>query len=455
MSRLRLHEFLTKLDKELSTYKEYRKELNRQPHTFVFHKRTLLNETLKQLRLGNKMDLNKKDEAQIKIIVDRAAKNLVDQLRYINGGKLKSPGGKTTLVFDKDTNVPIPKYRDITLPYTAFSRVKFAYRGVMNTMFSEMQDYFRNHKSLETIKTKSGGEKKSVIHFFDAGHEKNAGVFERFLDTKTASIMAEINNSMDKDSDSSRDKLLAELKKTEGIDLQIEKIDDLGTIVIKIESASVNRKAGQKVGMKSQNIRKALKKYMETVELENLEGSDSLKEQKIKKTRNKVLDAFRDVPGATVSSASKVKKSNKKPVNKKVKTKATAKAASIAVVAKARKTKTKRVAKQSPASRMLQMIAMINKELPDTVRKNMNSPRLENRTGRFADSVKVTDVVQTPKGFPSIGYTYAKNPYQVYEMGAGSAPWASPERDPRRLIDASIREIAAQLAIGRFFTRRV
>ena len=98
---------------------------------------------------------------------------------------------------------------------------------------------------------------------------------------------------------------------------------------------------------------------------------------------------------------------------------------------------------------------MINKELPDIVRKNMNAPALQNRTGRFAESVKVTDVVQTPKGFPSVGYTYQKNPYQVYEMGRGSEPWATPERDPRKLIDASIREAAARLAIGRFFTRRV
>ena len=56
---------------------------------------------------------------------------------------------------------------------------------------------------------------------------------------------------------------------------------------------------------------------------------------------------------------------------------------------------------------------------------------------------------------PSFGYTYAKNPYQVYEMGVGSAPWATPERDPRKLIDQSIRELAAQFAIGRFYTRRV
>jgi hypothetical protein len=121
-----------------------------------------------------------------------------------------------------------------------------------------------------------------------------------------------------------------------------------------------------------------------------------------------------------------------------------------------RKLKTRRSpAKKGIASNMLQWIAMINKKLPDTVRKKMNAPALENRTGRFANSVKVTDIVQTPKGFPSVGYTYAKNPYEVFEMGKGSAPWASPERDPRKLIDASIREIAVQLAIGRFFTRRV
>ena len=40
-------------------------------------------------------------------------------------------------------------------------------------------------------------------------------------------------------------------------------------------------------------------------------------------------------------------------------------------------------------------------------------------------------------------------------MGTGKAPWASPQRDPRRLIDQSIREVAAGLALGRFYTRRL
>ena len=76
----------------------------------------------------------------------------------------------------------------------------------------------------------------------------------------------------------------------------------------------------------------------------------------------------------------------------------------------------------------------------------MGAPRLENRTGRFAGSVRITDITRTPQGFPSIGYTYQRAPYDKFET--------DPDRDPRKLIDKSIREIAAQYAIGRFYTRR-
>tara|TARA_B100001094_G_scaffold124976_1_gene120885 strand:+ start:2036 stop:3445 length:1410 start_codon:yes stop_codon:yes gene_type:complete len=112
--------------------------------------------------------------------------------------------------------------------------------------------------------------------------------------------------------------------------------------------------------------------------------------------------------------------------------------------------------KKPKANRSLfNTMAMINQKLPDTVRKNMRAPRLVNQSGAFASSVKITDVMTTKKGYPSFGYTYDKNPYQVYEVGTGAPPWATPQRDPRTLIDASIREIAANLALGRFYTRRM
>ena len=105
------------------------------------------------------------------------------------------------------------------------------------------------------------------------------------------------------------------------------------------------------------------------------------------------------------------------------------------------------------ASQPLMLLAVLQKELPGTVRKNMGSPMLENRTGRFANSVRVTGVQSTATGLPSIGYTYQKDPYQVFESSSGTR-FSDSDRDPRKIINQSIREIAAQFAIGRFYTRR-
>lgn len=109
---------------------------------------------------------------------------------------------------------------------------------------------------------------------------------------------------------------------------------------------------------------------------------------------------------------------------------------------------------QKTAQSPIALAGLINAKLPDEVAKRMRSPKLVNRTGRFAGSVRVTDVQTTRGGFPSIGYTYEKNPYSVYEVSSGSAR-ASSERDPRPLIDSAIRDIAANFLVGRLYTRRV
>ena len=77
---------------------------------------------------------------------------------------------------------------------------------------------------------------------------------------------------------------------------------------------------------------------------------------------------------------------------------------------------------------LLRFIGIINTRLPQTVAKNMGEPGLVNRTGRFASSVEVTEVTSTPQGFPSVGYTYMKNPYQTFEPGFRQG---SVDRDPQ------------------------
>lgn len=182
----------------------------------------------------------------------------------------------------------------------------------------------------------------------------------------------------------------------------------------------------------------------------NQEGSDS----KVQRMQKIVLNELSQDKFKTKNVRSNIKKS--KISNK------TSKASSKKRKVRGKKQPTiqdnKKVTIESFQGRsqdLLSLQALLNFKLPETIRANMGFPALENRTGRFASSVKVTDIGRTPKGFPSIGYTYQKNPYQVFEVGAGKPPWANQDRDPRKLIDASIREIAQELAIGRFFTRRV
>ena len=99
-------------------------------------------------------------------------------------------------------------------------------------------------------------------------------------------------------------------------------------------------------------------------------------------------------------------------------------------------------------------MSLINSKLPQTVLRNMGAPRLENQTGTFASSVRAVDASRTPQGFPSIGYTYQRRPYEVFESSSGTR-FSSAQRDPRVLIDKSIREIMAQYLVGRLYTRRI
>ena len=128
-------------------------------------------------------------------------------------------------------------------------------------------------------------------------------------------------------------------------------------------------------------------------------------------------------------------------------------AALIAAVRKAKKKgraapRSGEAPRKSGSSRLpLHLIGIWNKRLPDVVKANMGEPRLTNQTGRFAESARITEMIMTPQGFPSVGYTYQRSPYETFEQNY--------DYDPRRLIDQSIREIAAAAAIGRFYTRRV
>lgn len=185
----------------------------------------------------------------------------------------------------------------------------------------------------------------------------------------------------------------------------------------------------------------------------DLEGSSSLKQKLDALYTLNVTNRLKNKKNVQIKNASPVKLKTTTKVEEKGKQgkQHNVKAPRV----RGRAAKRRQSTKGAQGNSMFSMVALINQKLPQTVRKNMREPALVNRSGRFAESVKVTDVTQTRQGFPSLGYQYATRPYQVFEMGRGSPPWATPDRDPRRLIEGSIREVAATLAMGRFYTRRL
>jgi len=120
------------------------------------------------------------------------------------------------------------------------------------------------------------------------------------------------------------------------------------------------------------------------------------------------------------------------------------------------KVKAKSISKQDTPQKVnwASLIAIINRKLPKQVEHNMGAPGLVYRTGRLADSAKVVNVQTTKEGYPSIVFDYQRNPYDVFDRTLGKSPWNTPARDPRALVDKSVREIVQEMAIGRFYTRR-
>lgn len=330
--------------------------------------------------------------------------------------------------------------------FNTFKRYKqVAQRPLIKALNKKLRELNRGRKEgsqVELISSRKG--------FLDLGHEKDSSVsLQRAARVQQALWKFDGNKTLSPVARKVMDELSGVITFEIGKD---DKGPPLDVIRVKMESKSINRASTSKEKKEVLELNKALKEAAEKIGTEwaFIEGSDS----SVQKRRKIIIEDFakplRKNPRAKVRTEStKVKRSTGKAQKKTKSSKAKTKTFKDKDT-----TNLSTTAKKGVAGSPLALLAAINKELPDTVRKNMQSPALVNRTGRFADSVRATDIMITPRGFPSIGYTYQRNPYEVFESGSGNVR-ATPERDPRSLIDRSIREIATQFALGRFYTRRV
>ena len=91
---------------------------------------------------------------------------------------------------------------------------------------------------------------------------------------------------------------------------------------------------------------------------------------------------------------------------------------------------------------------LLNEILPQQVAQNMVAPALQYRTGRFANSVRVDNITQGPRGGNTmIETSYRNDPYETFAPGGKKY---TQQRDPERLIKRSVRQIASGLIGARF-----
>jgi hypothetical protein len=175
------------------------------------------------------------------------------------------------------------------------------------------------------------------------------------------------------------------------------------------------------------------------------EGFKKLKDKKNVRLKLKGSKLNISNSSGTVSSGGKSTKTTSSSSNKKPKIKAPSfKNADSNMVS----------TRQAPQQNWSSLIPILNRKLPDQVAKNMGAPGLVYRTGRFAESARVINVQTTKEGYPSVVFDYERDPYDVFDRMNGASPWNTPARDPRALVDRSVREILQEMAIGRFYTRR-
>jgi len=347
-------------------------------------------------------------------------------------------------------------------PATAFSLISDSFKKPRTNLKDKIERLLSSLGETDLI------EKMKKQPLLVTGHIGGSSIIERRVASSAKKIeskvqkfnRSQIAKSQDKDTITEED-----LKIIFGDDIwRLYKIDidPRSSFYVEIESALFNNPKYKKI---ESNIRNTYIQALAKAQLKigtdfaDRGGSDSRSTIEKKKQIKNFVNGLKKNKRVKVKSIdTKPKYSTGQPVVKRVKKKkskikkVSGKKASFGKVGSAiPKTQTNKTTQQ-PTLNLNALKAQINARLSMTVIKNMGTPALENRTGRFARSAIVTDVVQTSQGFPSIGYTYQKYPYQTFEPGYKQG---SVDRDPRALIDRSIREIATQLIVGRFYTRRV
>lgn len=433
MSRSSQQAFLLKLQQELISVSStegnaaQRNLFNKRGHVFTITSRAIK----RGLREGIVSAFSEGTNKEAKAFAAKVSKQSdADIVKFIttltNRYRVQERQGKATVTFASKRKlvVVIPPEGDV------FGRIKGVYNRPLNTLF-------------DSINRRSKGILSRRGELFNLEHGQFVGVLETTVRDTIDNVLSDFNP------DGNTLKNVKNFFESQGLDVSVIRNSKTDTMQVFLGSFVSNQAERQESQTKKKDLLSLLNKAIDKLQknpafaFEELKGSDNFKTKKRKQTVKAVTDPFKNKKRIKVTTEDTKIKESKTNVSKKVKPK-------VRVTTKTRKS-TVRKSKLTGGFSQVKLYAALSAKINATVAKNMGDPALNFRTGRFAQSVQITDVNKTRQGFPSVGYTYQLYPYQTFEPGFEQG---SPERDPRKLIDRSIREIAAQMVTGRIYTRR-
>lgn len=441
MSTANLQLFLEYLidDIEGSSDAYREKVANIKEHVFVFSGVRLHSQTLSELVRRGIIPTNKQDDAIKRAALDtyvpvkEAVKNSLTrhETTYKQTRHPETKFGPTSLtaVYQIATTEKGNRVK-------VFPKIKNAYGKAINAYYAKVRGIMAGHELPEEQ------ERGKVLQ---AGHAQDKGVLEtRVSEAVEAAVLDISDYNLKQFVTKSRTKLALRLRA-----IMSSKTDSLEIIV---ESAKENRADATHVRKMKEDFLKSAHAAVERITkgkgFPYFEGSDSPIKATRKKAIKEVTDPLRKIKGIKVVTEDTKPNPSKRKAKKDVTKKITREGVRTPPL---RDPRTGRFISKKQAQSSINLLAILNAKLPEKLAENMQWPALVWRTGVFARSVRALNVSKTAQGHTLVGYTYLKEPYGVFEPGRSMGTM---ERDPRRLIDKSIREIAVGLVTHRLETRR-
>jgi hypothetical protein len=211
-----------------------------------------------------------------------------------------------------------------------------------------------------------------------------------------------------------------------------------GIVTLVIQPRDVNSELSVE---ESKLYRLFLNSIVRNLNLSEIPGSNTLKQDAAQFYKDKFLTAITGKKRANVKKHDAVKGSVKVGNESKKNKVATFKNTDLISGS----------SKTTPEVDLLSLQNLINQQLQDVVSANMGDGSrndiLNYRTGRFASSANVERLTMSRAGMITAYYDYMKYPYATFSTGGKQSSPKS--RDPKLLIAKSIREIAQQVVTNK------